>query len=87
MLQQEIIILIDVNIIHLDVVSQLGNVADNLKLNLKSGHDGGQVVSELAFSNDPSVNPAEVCKFFCSIIVGKDENKQIEARIGPTTIT
>ena len=45
---------------------------------------GGLVVSVLAFfSDDPSLIPAEVYKFFCKIVVEKTENKQKEAGIGP----
>ena len=48
------------------------------------GRGGGLVVSVLAFfSDDPSLIPAEVYKFFCKIVVEKTENKQKEAGIGP----
>ena len=44
------------------------------------GRGGNQVVSTLAFySDDPSLNPAEVYSFFCNIVFEKNENKQKEA--------
>ena len=46
------------------------------------GRGGNQVVSTLAFySDDPSLNPAEVYSFFCNIIFEKNENKQKEAHL------
>ena len=50
------------------------------------GRGGGQVVSVLAFySDDLSLNPAEIFNFSVKIVVEieKDENKHKKARIGP----
>ena len=42
------------------------------------------MVSVLDFySDDPSSNPAEVCKFSDEIIVKRDENKEKSARSWP----
>ena len=51
---------------------------------LSSG--GGQVVSTLAFySNDKSFNPAEVYNFSAKIVFEKNENKQKESSVGPSS--
>ena len=48
------------------------------------GCGGGLVVSMLAFySDDPSSNPAEAYRFFCTMLSETNENKQKEAGVGP----
>ena len=45
---------------------------------------GGQVVSVPTFySDDPSLNPAEVYSFFCKSVFEKNKNKQKEALVDP----
>ena len=41
------------------------------------------MVSVLAFSDDPSSNPAEAKLFFSKIVFEKNENKHKEAGVGP----
>ena len=54
------------------------------KVLFKSGRGGGQVVSVLAFySDDPSLNPAEVYNFSVKLLLKRTKINKKEAGVGP----